>query len=73
MNKGQTVIIYEDPFTRQKAEGQARLIECVNNNAGLQDGTQYQIWQVEFLDEPGRRYPRLLAPALDVVSGAGGS
>lgn len=47
MKKGQTVTIYEDPITCQKAEGKARLIELVRQDEG--DGLT--MWRVKFVDD----------------------
>lgn len=49
---GMTVTIYEDPFTKQKPEGQAVLRELYRTLA------LEMIWRVEFVDEPGEHYER---------------
>ena len=54
MNEGDKVMIYSDPFTKQKPEGLAVLKECRIRDA--QDSMEY--WDVEFVDERGRTYGR---------------
>lgn len=53
MKYGDKIRVYEDPITRLKAEGIARLIEPVK-----QDNGDLSIWIVEFAREPGEYYQR---------------
>ena len=55
-NKKQIVTIYEDPITRLKPEGKAQLIELLREDTG----DRLELWEVEFLDEPGTTYTRTL-------------
>ena len=54
LQKAQKAIIYEDPITRLRREGEAKLIELVRENTG--DGLE--LWDVEFKDEPGQQFFR---------------
>ena len=55
-NKKQIITIYEDPITRLKPEGKAQLIELLREDTG----DRLELWEVEFLDEPGTTYTRTL-------------
>ena len=46
------VTIFEFPIDESKPEGDARLIRCVDRNAGHFDGRTLQRWQVQFVDGP---------------------
>ena len=48
MKKGDVVMIYQDPLTQEKEEGQARLIRCVGDQ---NDGCCTEYWQVKFLGD----------------------
>jgi len=45
MNKGHLVMIYEDPITKKKPEGKARLIEKLGKTRGR------EYWRVRFLSD----------------------
>ena len=47
MKKGDIVMIYEDPFTCKKEEGEAKLIK--RHIGGLQQGVR-EYWEVRFKD-----------------------
>jgi hypothetical protein len=48
LSRGQTVTIYDDPITKKKPEGKAKLIKFV----GKDDYFPYaETWVVQFLDE----------------------
>jgi hypothetical protein len=49
---GDKVMIYEDPVTKEKPEGQATLRELYRSVGTL------TIWRVVFDDEPGQYYER---------------
>jgi len=53
MKAGDTVTIYHDPISKTNAEGQAVLVEHIDNTL---------FWNVEFTDEPGETYLRQLIP-----------
>jgi hypothetical protein len=55
LKKGDIVEVYEDPITREKLEGKARLHEF---HFTTNDGLEY--WEIEFLNEPGQCFQRLL-------------
>ncbi len=57
MKRGQKVTIYQDPITRQRPEGKAKLIGRVSE-IGVYEGHPVVRWQVEFADEPGVSYER---------------
>lgn len=48
MKKGDRVMIYEDPITRQHPEGPAILIKKIEGD----------YWKVSFINEPGKTYER---------------
>jgi len=43
MKKGDVVTIYDDPITKQKPEGQARLLKKLHDNPGQ------EYWQVKLI------------------------
>lgn len=47
MKRNQIVMIYEDPITRQKREGKAKLLRLVRADVG--DGLE--LWEVRFVDD----------------------
>jgi len=53
MEKGDVVKIYEDPITKTKVEGNAKLLKLINKNIqgiqGIQNGLEY--WKVKFLSD----------------------
>ena len=52
---GEIVEVFEDPVTRNKSEGMARLVQFLGHLSPL-DGMEW--WAVEFLDEIGTQYQR---------------
>lgn len=60
MKKGDVVMVYEDPFTRQKREGVARLVKCLRRD------DEYERWIVQF-DGDGERqfFERVIVPEKD--------
>lgn len=58
MEKGETVVVYEDPITRKKAEGVARLIRLIDPDSGEWDNRLFQRWYVEFENSPGETFDR---------------
>lgn len=63
MKTGDSVMIYEDPITRQKEEGMA---ELRNLRAELQDG--YELWEVRFPDGELRQRIVLVRNKYEVVT-----
>ena len=55
MNPGDVVMIYSDPFWTRYPEGQAKLIKPVSVH-----DENYEYWEVEFLDCPGKTFKRLI-------------
>lgn len=57
--KGQVVTVYEDPITQERPEGLAWLVEP---QPDLDGNAEYglELWSVEFLDDPGHVYVRLI-------------
>jgi hypothetical protein len=50
MKRGDVVTIYEDPFTRQKVEGEAKLVRSLN----IMSDEKLELWEVHFTgDSPG--------------------
>lgn len=47
MKKGQIVIIYEDPITCQRREGEAKLVSQMRGDTG--DGLE--LWEVKFIND----------------------
>jgi hypothetical protein len=54
MTKDDIVTIFSNPITLKFPEGQARLVNKV------QELTTLEIWEVEFLDQEGKLYRRLI-------------
>lgn len=54
MKPGEIVMIYTDPMNLKQPEGQAKLMELITSC----ETSEY--WRVEFLDSPGKLYPRLI-------------
>lgn len=48
MQKNDIVTVYEDPITKKKPEGKAKLLRCLQAK-GWQDKLQY--WKVRFLSD----------------------
>jgi len=48
MIKGDEIIIYEDPITKQKPEGEAVLIKKLGT-CGFWEGKELQRWEVRFI------------------------
>jgi hypothetical protein len=59
LTKGMIVMVYIDPITEEKQEGKARLVERQPDRNG---DPEYglEVWSVEFLDEPGHDYIRVI-------------
>lgn len=55
LHAGQIVTIYDDPVTKTKEEGKARLLNQTHFDT---DGLEQ--WEVEFIDEPGHEYSRTI-------------
>jgi hypothetical protein len=47
MEKGDIVEIYEDPYTRKRLEGKAKLIKLLSSDVSM--GEEY--WTIQFLNE----------------------
>ena len=62
LRKGQTVMIYEDPITRDFTEGRARLISLVSVTADL------ECWRVRFHDDGPGAGTYLRKIGVDIVS-----
>lgn len=63
MKPGQIVEIYEDPVTRLKPEGKARLIKPLGSNGvAFVNGKRYNMesWLVSFLEDYGEKYERAI-------------
>jgi len=58
MEVGQVIGVYQDARTKQRFEGDARLVELLVINSSREEC--YEYWLVEFLDEPGVTFPRLI-------------
>lgn len=50
------VVIYEDPITRKREEGKARL----DSELRPDEGDGLSLWYVEFEDEPGHLFTRCI-------------
>jgi hypothetical protein len=50
---GDKVMIYEDPITRKKEEGIARLVECLDVDEAEFLGDRLERWLVDFDDDYG--------------------
>jgi hypothetical protein len=57
LKAGMTITVYQDPITRQKPEGEAKLLREYRPDEG--DGLS--MWVVEFVGEPGSRYVRTIS------------
>ena len=51
---GQEVNIYVNPNKCECLEGRAKLIKRLEKSGGI------ELWEVEFLDQPGKTYPRFI-------------
>ena len=57
MKKGDVVTIYEDPFTKKKIEGEARLVRSLNTMSD----ENLELWEVHFTgDSPGHYVERVI-------------
>jgi len=56
MKPGDIITIFVDPVTMESPEGQARLIKLTGRAGNLES------WTVEFLDQEGKYYTRLIKP-----------
>ena len=48
MERGQIVIVYEDPHTKEKEEGKAELLRVLDPDLGP---GSLEYWEVKFLDD----------------------
>ena len=48
IKKGNVVSIFQDPITEEDFEGDALLIECLNEDCGKVNGRILQRWKVRF-------------------------
>ena len=60
MKEGDIVNVYEDPRTQEQLEGEACLIHKLGDY-GRYDGCMVERWEVEFREEPGETFERLIA------------
>jgi len=61
VKKGDIVTIYEDPWTEQKPEGEARIIRNLSGICKFEyEGFRFTNYEVEFLNEPGRTFERTI-------------
>jgi hypothetical protein len=51
--KGQWVVIYQDPIMQTKPEGRAILMECLHADTGIVETGVLQCWKVRFAGEHG--------------------
>lgn len=58
--RGDTVVIYEDPMTETKPEGEARLVSYISSSP-VSSQYELQDWYVCFAEEPGRKVRRRVA------------
>jgi len=65
MKTGQLIKVFDDPFTKQKYEGTARLVKKI----GPEHGTTAERWQVKFIGEQ-ETYPRTVWPDDIITVGA---
>lgn len=64
--RGYVVMVYEDPLTQLKPEGQAALIQREDFHHGPARRGECERWTVEFLDEPGAQFSRLVCRKKEV-------
>ena len=57
---GTVMMIYQDPITQKKPEGEAKLIKREDDHHGPARPGDCERWTVEFLSEPGATYSRLI-------------
>jgi len=50
IKKGNVVSIFQDPITEEDFEGDALLIECLNEDCGRWLGRTVQRWKVRFVN-----------------------
>lgn len=56
LHPGQQVDVYQDPITKKKFEGKAKLVSEYRPD----EGSGLPMWHVEFNDEPGQTYLRTI-------------
>ncbi len=54
MKPNDIIMIYSSPFKCEQPEGRAKLIRLIET-CGC-----FELWDVEFLDCPGKEWPRLI-------------
>ena len=54
MKPGDKVTVFENPLTRTKPEGQAKLVKCL-----IEDN----YWEVEFIEDLGETFQRWIYPS----------
>lgn len=59
MKKGDIVMVYQDPLTQNKPEGKAKLLHLWDNR-DFYKGTRFEVWEVQFQDEDGRKCERVI-------------
>ena len=61
MKPGDIIMIFTDHLNCKIEEGQATLVErlTVGHNS-IVDNPNFEYWDVEFLDSPGKKYPRII-------------
>ena len=57
LRKGDRVIIFQMPLSKEKVEGEATLVRLQDDNIGVYDGHLVQRWLVTFTDD-ARQYSR---------------
>lgn len=48
---GDILTIYQDPITEKRAEGRAKLLSCIDPEAGGSSPGELQRWQVRFVSD----------------------
>ncbi len=63
---GETITIYQDPYTQEKPEGEARLVRRLDNHGN----PEMERWRVAFLTDREVTYDRwILKDAVDSEAG----
>ena len=61
MKPGDVIMIFTDPFECKIPEGQATLTELLSvRHNSIINKPDFEYWDVEFLDSPGKKYPRII-------------
>lgn len=50
MKKGDKVMVYQDPLTEQREEGEAKLLKEITDSIGIWEGRNLSLWEVRFSD-----------------------